>query len=108
MNSSRLRVRRLEWRPSLETTDLVSDGLTLSWPSDFAFDDFDFEAPFGFDDRFDLDWEDFDFEAGEQLNEEDKAILMDTKRPIVTLNRVGTTVDAVAGQKAGNQQEVQP
>ena len=51
--------------------------------------------------------EDFDFKVGEQLNEEDKAILMDTKRPIVTLNRVGTTVDAVAGQKAGNQQEVQ-
>ena len=27
--------------------------------------------------------EDFDFEAGEQLNEEDKAILQDAKRPIV-------------------------
>jgi hypothetical protein len=27
--------------------------------------------------------EDFDFEAGEQLNDEDKAILMDAKRPIV-------------------------
>jgi hypothetical protein len=26
--------------------------------------------------------EDFDFEAGEQLNEEDKAILQDVKRPL--------------------------
>ena len=33
--------------------------------------------------------EDFDFEAGEQLNEEDKAILQDAKRPIVIFNRVG-------------------
>jgi hypothetical protein len=37
--------------------------------------------------------EDFDFEAGEQLNEEDKAILQDAKRPIVIFNRVGTMVD---------------
>ena len=45
--------------------------------------------------------EDFDFEAGEQLNEEDKAILQDAKRPIVIFNRVGTTVDSVAGQEVG-------
>lgn len=51
--------------------------------------------------------EDFDFEAGEQLNEEDKAILMDAKRPIVIFNRIGTTVDCVAGQEIGNRQEVQ-
>ena len=43
--------------------------------------------------------EDFDFEAGEQLNEEDKAILQDAKRPIIIFNRVGTTVDSVAGLK---------
>lgn len=51
--------------------------------------------------------EDFDFEAGEQLNEDDKAILTDAKRPIVIFNRVGTTVDSVAGQEVGNRQEVQ-
>ena len=51
--------------------------------------------------------EDFDFEAGEQLNEEDKAILQDAKRPIVIFNRVGTTVDCVSGQEVGNRQEVQ-
>jgi hypothetical protein len=51
--------------------------------------------------------EDFDFEAGEQLSETDKSILMDAKRPIVIFNRVGTTVDAVAGQEVGNRQEVQ-
>ena len=48
-----------------------------------------------------------DFEAGEQLNEDDKAILQDAKRPIVIFNRVGTTVDSVAGQEVGNRQEVQ-
>jgi len=46
--------------------------------------------------------EDFDFDAGEQLNEEDKAILQDAKRPIVIFNRVGTTVDSVSGQEVGN------
>lgn len=51
--------------------------------------------------------EDFDFEVGEQLNEADKAILQDAKRPIVIFNRVGTTVDSVAGQEVGNRQEVQ-
>jgi hypothetical protein len=51
--------------------------------------------------------EDFDFEAGEQLDENDKAILQDAKRPIVIFNRVGTTVDCVAGQEVGNRQEVQ-
>ena len=50
--------------------------------------------------------EDFDFEAGEQLDENDKAILQDAKRPIVIFNRVGTTVDCVAGQEVGNRQEV--
>jgi hypothetical protein len=42
--------------------------------------------------------EDFDFDAGDQLNYEDKAILQDAKRPIVIFNRVGTTVDSVSGQ----------
>lgn len=46
--------------------------------------------------------EDFDFEVGKQLNEEDKAILQDAKRPIVIFNRIGTTIDCVAGQEVGN------
>ena len=45
--------------------------------------------------------EDFDFEAGEQLNETDKGILTDAGRPVVIFNRVGTTVDSVAGQEVG-------
>ena len=48
--------------------------------------------------------EDFDFEAGDQLNDEDKAILQDAKRPIVIFNRLGTTVDSVAGHEVGNRQ----
>jgi hypothetical protein len=51
--------------------------------------------------------EDFDFEAGEQLTEDDKSILKDAKRPIVIFNRIGTTIDSVAGQEVGNRQEVQ-
>src|SRR5215207_8761574 len=51
--------------------------------------------------------EHFDFDAGEQLNEEDKAILQDARRAIVIFNRVGTTVDSVSGQEVGNRQEVQ-
>ena len=51
--------------------------------------------------------EDFDFEAGEQLTEDDKAILQDAKRPIVIFNRVGPVVDSVSGQEVGNRQEVQ-
>ena len=51
--------------------------------------------------------EDFDFEPGEQLNQTDKGIWQDAGRPIVIFNRVGTTVDSVAGQEVGNRQEVQ-
>jgi hypothetical protein len=51
--------------------------------------------------------EDFDFEAGDQLTEDDKTILKDNNRPIVIFNRIGTTVDSVAGQEVGNRQEVQ-
>ena len=50
--------------------------------------------------------EDFDFEAGEQLSEDDKAILQDAKRPIV-ISTVGTTVDSVAGQEVATRHEVQ-
>jgi hypothetical protein len=35
--------------------------------------------------------EDFDFDAGEQLNEEDKAILQDAKRPIVIFTQRSVT-----------------
>ena len=41
------------------------------------------------------DPEDFDFEAGERLNETDEAILTDATRPIVIFNRTGTTAMVV-------------
>lgn len=51
--------------------------------------------------------EDFAFEAGDQLTEEDKQALRDMNRPIVIFNQVGTYVDSVSGQEIGNRQEVQ-
>ncbi|BEV47342.1 hypothetical protein [Afipia carboxidovorans] len=51
--------------------------------------------------------EDFGFEAGEQLNDEDKAILRDTNRPIVIMNRIGPVIDSVTGSEVSNRQEVQ-
>src|SRR4029079_16277707 len=51
--------------------------------------------------------EDFDFEAGETTTSDDKAILLDAKRPAVIFNRIGPILDSVAGQEIGNRQEVQ-
>jgi hypothetical protein len=51
--------------------------------------------------------EDFAFEAGDQLTDDDKKILQDAGRPVVIFNRVGVTVDSVAGQEVANRQEVQ-
>lgn len=51
--------------------------------------------------------EDFAFEAGEQLTDDDKQLLRDMNRPIVIFNQVGTYVDSVSGQEIGNRQEVQ-
>jgi hypothetical protein len=51
--------------------------------------------------------EDFAFEAGDQLSDDDKAILQEAGRPIVIFNRVGPVVDSVAGQEVANRQEVQ-
>ncbi|MDE1814534.1 MAG: phage portal protein [Thaumarchaeota archaeon] len=51
--------------------------------------------------------EDFDFEAGEQLSQDDRNILKEAGRPIVIFNRVGAYIDNVAGQEIANRQEVQ-
>lgn len=51
--------------------------------------------------------EDFAFEAGEQLTDDDKQLLRDMNRPIVVFNQVGTYVDSVSGQEIGNRQEIQ-
>ncbi|SEN66997.1 hypothetical protein [Bradyrhizobium sp. OK095] len=51
--------------------------------------------------------EDFAFEAGDQLTEDDKQMLKDMNRPVVIFNQVGTYVDSVSGQEIGNRQEVQ-
>lgn len=51
--------------------------------------------------------EDFGFEAGDQLTEDDKSILRDMNRPIVIMNRIGPVIDSVAGSEVSNRQEVQ-
>lgn len=51
--------------------------------------------------------EDFDFVSGEQLSEEDKAVLMDMNRPIIIMNRIEPVIDSVSGQEVANRQEVQ-
>jgi len=51
--------------------------------------------------------EDFAFEAGDQLKPEDKTILEELGRPVVTFNLIGTTTDSVTGQEVANRQEVQ-
>jgi hypothetical protein len=51
--------------------------------------------------------EDYAFEAGDQLKEEDKKLLEEMNRPVVIFNRIGVSVDSVAGQEVANRQEVQ-
>lgn len=50
--------------------------------------------------------DDYDFASGEQHNAEDKAILREKDRPIITFNRVGPIIEAVAGSEINNRQEV--
>jgi hypothetical protein len=51
-------------------------------------------------------WTDFDFAAGEQWEQSDKQLLREQLRPIITFNRVGPIIDAVAGSEINNRQEV--
>lgn len=63
--------------------------------------DFDKQADWRRDAR-----EDFGFEAGDQLNEEDKARLREMNRPIVIMNRIAPVIDSVSGSEVSNRQEV--
>ncbi|WP_416193723.1 phage portal protein [Nitrobacter sp. TKz-YC01] len=51
--------------------------------------------------------EDYAFEAGDQWSEEDKGVLRDQLRPVITMNRVGSIIDSVSGSEISNRQEVQ-
>ncbi len=49
--------------------------------------------------------EDFDFVAGEQWSAEDKEHLRSLMRPVITMNRTHTIINAVSGQEMSNRQE---
>lgn len=51
--------------------------------------------------------EDYAFEAGDQWSEEDKSVLRDQLRPIITMNRIAPIIDSVSGSEVSNRQEVQ-
>lgn len=50
--------------------------------------------------------EDYAFYSGDQWDEQDKAVLRDQLRPIITFNRVGPVIDSVVGSEIANRQEV--
>ncbi len=50
--------------------------------------------------------EDFDFVAGEQWSDEDKAKLKEKMRPAIVFNRTATVINAVSGMEISNRQEV--
>src|SRR5574343_181848 len=47
----------------------------------------------------------YDFKSGRQWSAEDKSILDDQGRPVITFNRVDPQIDAVTGMEVNNRQE---
>lgn len=51
--------------------------------------------------------EDFQFRDGDQWSKEDKQVLEEQGRPVITFNRSGVLVDAVVGAESSNRRETQ-
>lgn len=51
--------------------------------------------------------EDYAFEAGDHWSEEDKEVLREQLRPVITMNRIAPIIDSVSGSEISNRQEVQ-
>lgn len=50
--------------------------------------------------------EDYAFVSGDQWTEEDREVLKNAERPVITFNRISPVIDTVSGSEVSNRQEV--
>jgi len=80
----------------LKQGDLVPESIKTWWKADFrAAEAWRKEAK-----------QDFEFRDGHQWTDDEKRLLDEQTRPVITMNRTGVIVDAVCGAEISNRQEV--
>lgn len=80
----------------LKQGDLVPESVKTWWKADFrAAEAWRKEAK-----------QDFEFRDGHQWTDDEKRLLDEQMRPVITMNRTGVIVDAVCGAEISNRQEV--